>query len=114
MVFIVYLAIAVILFFIISNKAKMNPVKDAIYSHQAKRSASAKDYKQEIWKQVYETESMDEARTIKARLEEECILCVLYEQGKKDVHGNALKGVGVATPNSLSLRAQNLISRIPV
>lgn len=66
----------------------------------------------ELWVQVFETASMDEARVFQARLQEEEVECVLYEQGKKDIHGNALKGVGIAVPKTAMALAQNLISRL--
>jgi len=67
----------------------------------------------EMWLQVYETDSLDEARALQAKLQEQEVECVLYEQGKKDIHGNELKGIGIATPKSSSRLAQNIISRTP-
>ncbi|MDD5670198.1 MAG: hypothetical protein PHN49_01010, partial [Candidatus Omnitrophica bacterium] len=40
---------------------------------------------QEIWVQAYETASMQDARMIQVRLQEEEVECILYEQGKKDI-----------------------------
>jgi hypothetical protein len=57
---------------------------------------------------------MDEARGIQERLESENIRCILYEQGKKDIHGNALKGIGVAVPSGVAEGAQTSIARMPV
>lgn len=68
----------------------------------------------EIWRQVYETASMDEARSIQTHLAQEGIEGILYEQGKKDIHGNLLKGVGVAVPGIAASRAQAIISKMPV
>ena len=68
----------------------------------------------EVWVQVYETASFEEARMLQARLEEEELECVLYEQGKKDIHGNVLKGVGIAVPKTAAPHAQRIISRMPV
>lgn len=68
----------------------------------------------ENWVQVYETASPDEARQIQARLQEEGMECIVYQQGKKDIHGNALKGVGIAVPKSSVSLAQRIISRLPV
>lgn len=67
----------------------------------------------EVWTQVYETASLDEARLLQARLQEQEVECVLYEQGKKDIHGNPLKGIGIAVPKSAAPHAQNIISRMP-
>ena len=66
----------------------------------------------EAWVQVYETALMDEARSMQARLQEEEVECILYEQGKKDIHGNVLKGIGIAVPKTAMALAQNIISRL--
>lgn len=68
----------------------------------------------EPWVQVYETASSNDAQLIQARLQEEEVECLVYEQGKKDIHGNALKGIGVAVPKSAVPLAQKVISRMPV
>jgi len=68
----------------------------------------------EPWVQVYETASLEEGRIIQARLQEDEVECILYEQGKKDIHGNVLPGIGIATPKSAMTRAQNVISRMPL
>ena len=65
----------------------------------------------ETWMQVYETASSDEGRVLRARLQEEEIDCVMYEQGKKDIHGNAMMGYGIAVPRAFSGHAQQIISR---
>jgi len=67
----------------------------------------------EVWVQVYDTESLDEAHSLQARLEEEELECVVYEQGRKDVHGNVLKGFGIAVPRTSVSRAQTVIVRTP-
>jgi hypothetical protein len=69
---------------------------------------------QEVWVQVYETASMEEARGLQARLQEEEVECVLYEQGKKDIHGSPLRGIGIAVPKTAAPHAQAVISRMPV
>ncbi len=68
----------------------------------------------EPWVQVYETASPDDARLIQARLQEEEVECLVYEQGKKDIYGNPLKGIGIAVPKSSVPLAQKIISRMPV
>ncbi len=68
----------------------------------------------ETWVQVYETASADEAQQIQARLQEEGMECIVYQQGKKDIHGNLLKGTGIAVPKASVTRAQKIISRLPV
>ena len=82
-------------------------------SSKPRRPFRFKKNPREIWMQVYETASVEEARSLQARLEEEEVECVIYEQGKKDIHGNSLKGVGVAVPKTAAPHAQNVISRMP-
>lgn len=67
----------------------------------------------EPWMQVYETASMEEARMIQARLQEEEVECIVYEQGKKDIHGNPMVGIGLAVPKTSAPHAQRVISRMP-
>ena len=68
----------------------------------------------EAWVQVYETASNEDAQLIQARLQEEEVECLVYEQGKKDIYGNNLKGIGIAVPKSSVPLAQKVISRMPV
>ena len=68
----------------------------------------------ETWVQVYETASLEEANEIQERLLTEKLDCVVYEQGKKDIHGHSPKGVGIAVPKMSVGLAQKIISRIPV
>jgi len=68
----------------------------------------------EPWVQVYETASSEDAHLIQARLQEEEVECLLYEQGKRDIQGNSLKGIGIAVPKSSVPLAQKVISRMPV
>ena len=67
----------------------------------------------ETWVQVYDTDSFEEAQSIQVRLEEEDLDCLVYEQGRKDVHGNPLRGFGIAVPRTTVPRAQNIIARMP-
>lgn len=66
------------------------------------------------WVQVYETASPEEAQQIQMRLQEDGMECIVYQQGKKDIHGNSLKGMGVAVPKTSVTLAQKIISRLPV
>ncbi len=87
-----------------------------LFQGQSKKSKSmfrAKD-PQELWVQVYETLSLEEARRFQARLQEEEIDCVLYQQGKKDIQGNPLKGIGIAVPKTAMPQAQGIITRLSV
>ena len=74
----------------------------------------SKQNPREVWVQVYETASLEEGRSLQARLQEEEVECVLYEQGKKDIHGNPLRGIGIAVPKTAAPHAQAIISRMPV
>jgi hypothetical protein len=67
-----------------------------------------------VWVQVYDSDSRDEVLAIQARLEEEEVECLVYEQGRKDVHGNFLKGYGISVPRDVLSRAQNVVSRMIV
>ena len=80
---------------------------------KSRRRFRGKGLPGEIWVQVYETADGDEAKILQARLQEEEVDCVLYEQGKKDIHGNSLKGIGIAVPKSAAPHAQRIISRMP-
>ena len=67
----------------------------------------------EMWVQVYDTDSLEEVQALQARLEEEELECFIYEQGRKDIHGNPLKGFGIAVPRTSVSHAQKVISRMP-
>lgn len=67
-----------------------------------------------VWVQVYDTNSMEDAKQIEVRLEEEDLDCILYEQGRKDIHGNSMKGFGIAVSRTSVSRAQSVISRMTV
>lgn len=68
----------------------------------------------EPWVQVYETASSEDAYLIQARLQEAELECLVYEQGKKDIYGNSLKGIGIIVPKSAVPLAQKIISQMPV
>ncbi len=70
--------------------------------------------RRDAWVQVYDTDSSDEIKLLQARLEEEEIECFMYEQGRKDIHGNQLKGYGIAVPRTSVSHAQKIIARMPV
>ncbi len=108
--FALYLVIAIAIVYFISRREKFFPGR-AVVPSQNPRPQKEGDG---LWKQVYETASMDEARLVLKQLEDERIRCILYEQGKKDIHGNPLKGVGVAVPSEAAARAQSCIAKMPV
>ncbi|MBI4367893.1 MAG: hypothetical protein HY588_00705 [Candidatus Omnitrophica bacterium] len=71
----------------------------------------AKKSPREMWVQVYDTDSLAEAQGIQAHLEEEELECFVYEQGRKDIHGNLLKGYGIIVPRTSVPLAQKVVSR---
>lgn len=73
----------------------------------------AKSNPREVWLQVYETATLEEARLFQARIQEQDVECIVYEQGKKDIYGNLLKGIGIAVPKTAAGVAQGIISRSP-
>jgi len=80
---------------------------------KARRWFRGKKNPREVWVQVYETATLEEARSLQARFQEEELECILYEQGKIDIHGNPLKGVGIAVPKTAAAHAQRIISNMP-
>jgi len=75
------------------------------------KRSKAKIDPQETWIQVFETSEKDEALSLKARLEEEDIKAILFEQAKRDLQGNTPPGIGLAVPRSALQTAQSLICR---
>lgn len=63
----------------------------------------------DFWTQVYDTESTEEAIRIRDKFADLGIQCLLYEQGKKDVYGNALKHYGISVPREHVARAQAVL-----
>ncbi|PIQ85456.1 MAG: hypothetical protein COV74_08175 [Candidatus Omnitrophica bacterium CG11_big_fil_rev_8_21_14_0_20_45_26] len=109
----IYLAIFIAVYAavsILTRRKIEKPADEAQPSRGRFRSKAEKG----PWVQVYDTDAFEDAQGVLARLQEEEIECCLYEQGRKDVHGNPLKGFGIAVPRSSTPRAQNLISRMPV
>ena len=113
--FIVYLLVVGACFYFLSWWGKRQQLGGAspVPFKGPKKPFRAKKIPGEIWIQVYETASMDEGRLLQARLQEDELECILYEQGRKDINGNSLKGIGIAVPKSLASNAQRIISRIP-
>ena len=67
----------------------------------------------EVWVQVYDAATLEEVQSLQARLEEQELDCLVYEQGRKDVHGNPLKGYGIVVPRTSVSRAQKIIVQTP-
>ena len=77
---------------------------------QAKFSASARPA--EIWSQLYETDSPEELNSIRMRLGEENLDFVVFEQGKRDLEGKALKRFGIVMQKSHLSRGQAILTRV--
>ena len=65
----------------------------------------------EMWVQVFETDSREEAQAIQMRLEEENISVTIFEQAKKGISGSTPAGIGIVVPKEQSSYAQHLIFR---
>ena len=113
-IFIYLFILGIVLYFLWARSSYKGGGGAAKPQGKAGRWFKPKRNPMEIWVQVYETADLNEAKMIQARLQEEDLDCIVYEQGKKDIHGNEPKGVGVAVPKSGIGRAQNVISRMPV
>ena len=109
-----FLLFGTILYVLSSWSRRQTFSSDSKDSVKRWRGYRAKGNPQEVWIQVYETADLPEAKTLQARLQEEEIECILYEQGKKDIHGNPLKGIGIAVPRTAAPHAQRIISQMPV
>ena len=113
--FFIYLFLfgSIFYFFVEWNRRQSSPQPTNI-SPKPNRWFRPKKNPREIWLQVYETATIEEARVLQARLQEEEVECIVYEQGKRDIHGNSLKGIGIAVPKTAAPHAQAVISRMPV
>lgn len=67
--------------------------------------------KGERWAQVYETDRPEEVQLLQARLEENDIPVLVYEQGKKDLSGRPLPGIGLLVPRPKLADAQAVVVR---
>ncbi len=109
--FIYLLLIGLILYFFSKSVKTQDGAAPAAGAKRRRWLRSKKD-PAENWVQVYETSSMDEAKALQARLQEEEIECVVYEQGKKDIYGNSPAGIGIAVPKSAMTYAQEIVARL--
>ena len=73
-----------------------------------KRTAAS----EEFWMQVYDTDSMEDAKKIQRKFFDSEIPCLVYQQGKKDVYGDKMKHFGVSVPREVTEKAQNLLAKI--
>jgi hypothetical protein len=66
----------------------------------------------EIWMQVYDTDSLEEAKKIQRKFFDSEIPSLVYQQGKKDVYGDRMKHFGISVPREVMEKAQNLLAKI--
>jgi hypothetical protein len=66
----------------------------------------------EIWAQLYETDSLDEITVLRAQLQNEKLDHLIYEQGKRDSHGNVPKKYGVVMSKGHLSRGQAILARV--
>jgi len=114
---VIYIVLAISIMYLIwawKRQQMSAPTLEAPKQIKSRNKFRGKKNPNEIWVQVYETASLDEGKLFQARIQEEEIECILYEEGKKDIHGNPLKGIGIAVPKSSVALAQNIISRMEV
>lgn len=112
--FFLYLLLFGIVLYMLSVLGKRQQGKTSLPPPAVKSRTllKAKSNPREVWMQVYETDMLEEARRLQARIQEEEVACIIYEQGKKDIHGNTLKGIGVAVPKTATRLAQSIINRM--
>ncbi len=84
----------------------------AVPKQIAKPKAKKSALSDELWMQVYDSETIEEARKIQRKFYDADIPCLVYQQGKKDVYGERLKHYGISVPKNLAETAQNLLAKI--
>ncbi|MBU9889215.1 MAG: DUF2007 domain-containing protein [Candidatus Omnitrophica bacterium] len=107
----IYLLLAAVLVYLISKRDRFG--QGGAPADARDKSLGRPSTPGGIWKQVYETASLEEAALIRTELTAAGIGCVVYEQGKKDIHGNPLAGIGVAVPGDSAAKAQSIIVKMP-
>ena len=110
--FIYLLLFGTVLYLLSTLGRRQNPESQAKTLPKVGKWFRPKVHPRDMWIQVYQTASMDEARSLQARLQEEEIDCIIYEQGKKDIHGNEMTGIGIAVPKTATQHSQSIISRM--
>lgn len=108
----VYLLMLGVVLYLLTRVKRQGGESENPYAAKPARSFKPKRSPMEPWVQVYETAEMNEARSLQARLQEEEVECVVYEQGKKDIYGNFMKGIGLAVPKTAMNLAQKIINRL--
>ena len=108
-----YVAVIALVFFLVRKILASQSTSSSQNKETSKFRFRSKSDTRNAWVQVYDTDSLEEIKSLQARLEEEEIECFIYEQGRKDMHGNQLKGYGIAVPRTAVSHAQKIIARMP-
>lgn len=88
------------------------PAAPAASAPKPKPRAKRPAVPEEFWMQVYDTDSIEEARKIQRKFLDSEVPCLVYQQGKKDVYGDRMKHYGVSVPKEVVEKAQHLLTRI--
>ena len=97
-----------VLYFYWTSRTRVYKEPDLRNKLKKQKHAALDDF----WVQVYDTDSIEEARKIQFKFQDMNIQCFIYEQGKKDVYGNALKHYGISVPRKASEKAQSVLAQI--
>ncbi len=107
--FIVLLIVA--LLFLKSWKSAQ-PVAPTLPTAKPKPRPKRPAVPEEFWTQVYDTESLEDAKKIQRKFLDSEVPCLVYQQGKKDVYGDRMKHYGISVPREVMEKAQNLLAKI--
>ena len=66
----------------------------------------------EIWAQLYETDSLEDLNALRMRLGEENLNFIVFEQGKRSLDGKAPPQYGVAIAKTHLFRGQSILTKI--
>lgn len=108
--FFIVLVVVGLLFF--KSWKSAQPASQAPPAPKAKPRPKRSSVLEEFWMQVYDTDSLDDAKKIQRKFFDSEIPCLVYQQGKKDVYGDRMKHYGISVPREVMEKAQNLLARI--
>ena len=110
--FFAVVAIVAALFF--KSWKTAQPVQSGVMPNPSKPKTRPKRtaLSEEFWMQVYDTDSMEDAKKIQRKFFDSDIPCFVYQQGKKDVYGDRMKHYGVSVPKDVTEKAQGLLAKI--